>query len=110
MRLANTIAPSAYQDDGFSSLHYVFKQTFLGKAFQKYAFEKFGDLVRKEYKLDGSEVDEILVPVIPEYSVLWNYNVSGTDNYDTSLYDCIRSRRVEVSDYLPKSVTRNFKS
>ncbi|KAK6515276.1 hypothetical protein TWF506_007620 [Arthrobotrys conoides] len=96
MRIINAIAPAAYQDDGFSGLHYAFKQTFLGKKFQKYAFDKFGELVRKSYKLDDAQVDEILVPMVPEHSVLWNYNISGTDNYDTSLYDRIRSKQIEV--------------
>ncbi|EGX53512.1 hypothetical protein AOL_s00006g378 [Orbilia oligospora ATCC 24927] len=96
MRIVNTIAPAAYQGDGFYGLHYVFKQTYLGKAFQKYAFEKFGQLVQKEYRLDDSQVDEILIPMVPKHSIIWNYNISGTDNYDASLYDRIRSKQTEV--------------
>ncbi|KAK6499822.1 hypothetical protein TWF481_010180 [Arthrobotrys musiformis] len=96
IRLVSTIFPSPYQNDGFSGLHHFFKQTFLGKALQKYAYEKFGSVLLKEYKLDGPEVDEVLVPVIPKYSPLWNHNISGADNYDTSLYDCIRSGKIEM--------------
>ncbi|KAK6356199.1 hypothetical protein TWF718_000570 [Orbilia javanica] len=96
MRIFNALAPSTYQDDGFPGLHYVFKQTFLGKAVQKYALQKFRDLVIKGYKLDSPDLDERLAPMVSNHSPIWHYNVSGTDNYDTSLYDRICSGQIEV--------------
>ncbi|KAK6531151.1 hypothetical protein TWF281_007976 [Arthrobotrys megalospora] len=98
MRILGVLFPSAHQDDGFTGLHHFFKRTFLGKAFQKYAYGAFAKLLLKGSGLDGPNVDERLAPVVPDHcrSPIWVYNTSGVDNYDTSLYDYLRSGQIEA--------------
>ncbi|KAK6355586.1 hypothetical protein TWF696_004686 [Orbilia brochopaga] len=91
-RVLALLMPSLYQDEGFSGLHYFFKQNFFGRCFSKFFMDSSRTLAMQQLK----PLNENLERALPELGPFWMYHVIGVDNYDIKIYDYLRNGDVEV--------------
>ncbi|EWC43841.1 hypothetical protein DRE_07285 [Drechslerella stenobrocha 248] len=92
-RFLALIMPSLYQDEGFSGLHYFFKQNFFGRNFSKFFMNSSRSVAMSQLK----PLNENLRRALPEMGPFWMYHVIGIDNYDIKVYDFIRNGDIEVA-------------
>ncbi|KAJ6256440.1 hypothetical protein Dda_8941 [Drechslerella dactyloides] len=91
-RILALLMPSLYQDEGFSGLHYFFKQNFIGRRFSKFFIDSSRSIAMQQLKPLNENVERAL----PELGPFWMYHVIGVDNYDIKIYDHMRNGDVEV--------------